>query len=131
MSKPVLVLIGSDTCPACRAFSSEWKQIKKDLKGEVRFVSFSVSENSQPHPSILKYSTWLPSLLLAEPKSYFTVFTEKDTIVEGVPSTYVIKGEKFNVVDNNASRFEFAGLPHTSDSVVSWVNRVKSKVMNL
>ena len=131
MSKPVLILIGSDTCPACQGFASEWKQIKKDLKGKVRFVSFTVSATSQPHPAIIKYSGWLPSLVLAEPKSYFTVFTEKDSINEGVPSNYVIKGEKFNVVDNNATRFEFAGLPHTSESVVSWVNRVKSKVMNM
>lgn len=127
---PILIYIAKNSCPACVIFNKEWEKIKMMLNGRAIFVKFACQPGTpggNVPPVFDKYfepKGWFPTLLLAEPKSYYTAFTPNDQVnTQTYSDQYIIKAKKFNAVKTQ-NGYEYAGRPNTAENILLWFNQV-------
>ena len=76
--RPVLCLISVKTCPACIALRKNWPEIQKQItnSGLVRVVDIDLRDfndkidNTKYPLELSRLTTWAPSILLIEGKSW-------------------------------------------------------------
>lgn len=119
---PVLIYISKQGCPACIKFAAEWENIKQRVS-DVIIVKFVCSNTKLPHPSIAKYAAYVPTILMAGPKSYYKVFTidDKENDVDYNPkSGYIIKAIKYDLFDENNK--PIPGRGNTAENIIRWIH---------
>jgi hypothetical protein len=132
MDLPVLILMTRTTCPACVDLKSsgKWAYLKNNLRNRARFVVFENTGNDK-FPEVLPKTHWLPTIMLANPKSYYKCFTNNDKINEkGYSADYTIKGEVYGSYIENGE-YKIASTPITVPDIMAWYGRVERKVLEM
>lgn len=120
MDLPILIYGSKDGCPACVRFDHEWKEVCRRLENKARLIKFNCTAQKPAPKPLRRYFTWFPSIMIAEPESYFKCFTVDDQVNEKEWSEdNVINGIKFNAVETPTG-YDFAGRPNTAENVISW-----------
>lgn len=120
MQAPVLIYGSKEGCPACVYFEPEWEKICAKLKGKARIVKFNCTAAKPAPKPLAPYFTWFPSVILAEPGSYYRCFTPEDKVNEKDWSeNNKITAAKFNAV-STGSGYEFGGKKNSAENVIAW-----------
>jgi len=123
--KPVLIYISKENCPACLAFSREWTQIKRMIgDNRATFVTFHVTPSKAIPPVLTRPDYWFPTLILADPESYYHCFTPNDQPrPDNWTDDYKIKGHRYASVEQDG-KLIWSGKMANANSIVDWFNRM-------
>lgn len=117
--KPVLILISSETCPACKHFAPEWEELKNRLHGSFRMVSFRLKPGMSAPPTIDTYAPFYPSIILATADEYNRFFTDDD---RPVTHSGVMKAKRYNAIFENGQWIP-ARKPNSADAISLWAKQ--------
>lgn len=134
MNSPILIYVSKQSCGACNAFNDEWKKIKEELAGKVRFVRFKTTDTKDERlpPCINEQVRWFPTVLLVPPRVYFRAYTIDDDINEvDYRDDYKFKVYHYDSVNLENGNFTRAGSSYDHESVIGWFEQVVGQLYKI
>lgn len=141
MSKPILIYFSKDGCSQCKEFDKEWENLKKKqcfllenktilegINNKVIFVKFIHDKEHEIPPCLEPYIESFPTILLINPKSYYTYYDKNGQYSKTWSEKGKMKGMKFNFVLIN-NKYHHIGISNNAVNIAFWVHKFYDKVL--